>query len=362
MHKFSTASPKTLVLTVLRSVVLPSVSLHRYGGVRGERDGVKFAKRQRHDVTVHRGGGATKKLMPSRRHPSGWWELWATSVSLVVVDVPASPSPCSLISPRKTHQRTLPYLWNEALNVPYSTLASASVARLASPALSALRDENLCIIRAGWVAILALGIMFGCAVKVANETYALSNLKRYQVATSLYQVEEGEHGNMSELYEADQGIIDQTLYDAWDGNPDPRPLGGYLFSEIVHDTNGEPLEGSGRAFVPIRLDLAKWAMTSSACFWTPGSSNLSPLPRRVSSRTARSGPSTGPGIVISEDQCGVSPATLSSKESLSRSANFQLSNSGSRIPQRAASVIFSFFRLVRDVPAPIQLQLTPAKR
>ncbi len=89
--------------------------------------------------------------------------------------------------------------------------------------------------------------MFGCAVKVANETYALSNLKRYQVATSLYQVEEGEHGNMSELYEADQGIIDQTLYDAWDGNPDPRPLGGYLFSEIVHDTNGEPLEGSGRA-------------------------------------------------------------------------------------------------------------------
>ncbi len=28
-----------------------SVSFHRYGGVRGERDGVKFAKRQRRDVT-----------------------------------------------------------------------------------------------------------------------------------------------------------------------------------------------------------------------------------------------------------------------------------------------------------------------
>ena len=148
MHNFSTASPKSLVLTVLRSVGLPSVSLHRYSGVRGERDGVKFAKRQRHDVDVHRGGGATKKLMPSRRHLSGWWGLRATSVSLVVADVPASPSPCSLISPRKPHQRTLPYLWNEALNVPYSTLAGVSVARLVRPALSALRDENLCIIRA----------------------------------------------------------------------------------------------------------------------------------------------------------------------------------------------------------------------
>ncbi len=34
------------------------------------------------------------------------------------------------------------------LSVPYSTLAGASVARLVRPVLSALRDENLCIIRA----------------------------------------------------------------------------------------------------------------------------------------------------------------------------------------------------------------------
>ena len=34
------------------------------------------------------------------------------------------------------------------LSVPYSTLAGASVARLVRPALSALRHENLCIIRA----------------------------------------------------------------------------------------------------------------------------------------------------------------------------------------------------------------------
>ncbi len=34
------------------------------------------------------------------------------------------------------------------LNVPYSTFAGASVARLVRSALSALRDKNLCIIRA----------------------------------------------------------------------------------------------------------------------------------------------------------------------------------------------------------------------
>ncbi len=125
MHKFSTAATKSsdvLYAPPARPASagapdpqagasgLLSASFHRYGGVRGERDGVEFAKPRRRDVCVHRGGGGTKKLMPSRRHPSGCWGLRATSVSLVVVDVPASTSPCSLISPRKPHQRTLPYL------------------------------------------------------------------------------------------------------------------------------------------------------------------------------------------------------------------------------------------------------------
>ena len=48
-----------------------SASFPKYDDVCGERDGVEFAKRQRRDVTVHRGGGATKKSTPSRRHPSG---------------------------------------------------------------------------------------------------------------------------------------------------------------------------------------------------------------------------------------------------------------------------------------------------
>ena len=100
-----------------------------------------------------------------------------------------------------------------------------------------------------WVAILALGTMLGCAFNIANETAALSHLKKYQVAASLYQVEEGQgrYGTMSELFEAGQGIIDQVMYDAWDGNPDPRPLGGYLFSEIVRDSNGGKLDLGERA-------------------------------------------------------------------------------------------------------------------
>ncbi len=40
----------------------------------------------------------------------------ATPVSLVVVDVPASPSPCSLISPRQPHQQTAWYSWDETLD------------------------------------------------------------------------------------------------------------------------------------------------------------------------------------------------------------------------------------------------------
>jgi len=47
----------------------------------------------------------------------------ATSVSLVVADVPASPPPRSLISPRKTHQQMSWYSWDETL--PTTVTSSA---------------------------------------------------------------------------------------------------------------------------------------------------------------------------------------------------------------------------------------------
>jgi hypothetical protein len=41
--------------------------------------------------------------------------LRAISASLVIADVPASPLPRSLIFPRKTHQQTAWYSWDETL-------------------------------------------------------------------------------------------------------------------------------------------------------------------------------------------------------------------------------------------------------
>ncbi len=55
IQKFSTAAATPSVLTARPASAgapgLLSASFHRYGGVRGERDGVKFAKRQRRDVS-----------------------------------------------------------------------------------------------------------------------------------------------------------------------------------------------------------------------------------------------------------------------------------------------------------------------
>ncbi len=55
------------------------------------------------------------------------------SVSLVAADVPALPPPRSLISPRKPHQQTSSYLWNETLSTPmmiaWMELTSADLVR-----------------------------------------------------------------------------------------------------------------------------------------------------------------------------------------------------------------------------------------
>ncbi len=40
------------------------------------------------------------------------------------------------------------------------------------------------------------------------------------------------------------GVITPAFYDAWDGLDDPRPLEGYLYSEIETDSYGHELERS----------------------------------------------------------------------------------------------------------------------
>jgi len=57
----------------------------------------------------HRRGAPTQQMLPRRRNPKGAWGLRAISALLVVNDVPASPPPRALISPRKPHARGLLY-------------------------------------------------------------------------------------------------------------------------------------------------------------------------------------------------------------------------------------------------------------
>ena len=122
MHKLSTTVPQSSTLTARPEAGTPflgltSASFHRYGGVRGERDGVEFAKRRRRDVwCIAEEEGQRNRCRPATtlRADGGCGRPLCRSSSPMSL---TSPSPCSLISPRKTHQRTSPYLSSEALNV-----------------------------------------------------------------------------------------------------------------------------------------------------------------------------------------------------------------------------------------------------
>jgi len=58
------------------------------------------------DAGAHRRGAATKQTGPPRRHPQGGRGSRAISASLVVNDVPTSPPPHSLTSPREPRPHT----------------------------------------------------------------------------------------------------------------------------------------------------------------------------------------------------------------------------------------------------------------
>ncbi len=86
-----------------------STHFHKYGDVCWERDGAQIEARRRVDAGTS-ARRSNKKMGPSRPNPSGGGGLRAISLSLVVVDVPASPPPLFATSPRKPHPQTLPYL------------------------------------------------------------------------------------------------------------------------------------------------------------------------------------------------------------------------------------------------------------
>ncbi len=69
--------------------------------------------------------------------------------------------------------------------------------------------------------------------KRGNETRAMSYLKKFQTAATIYQVEFGHYGSLAELH--DNRGLESALYRAWDGLDDPQPLSGYLYAYFEKD-------------------------------------------------------------------------------------------------------------------------------
>ncbi len=75
------------------------------------------------------------------------------------------------------------------------------------------------------------------AGKQARETKAMSLLKQYQVAQTIYRIEgldpEQKYAHLAELF--GERLVDEQIFRAWDGQSDPEPASGYLFAEIDAD-------------------------------------------------------------------------------------------------------------------------------
>ena len=87
---------------------------------------------------------------------------------------------------------------------------------------------------------MVTGLLLACGSsdfeKRANETVAMSQLKKFQTANALYHVEFGHYVSLETLYEdGSSGAIDDVLFAASDSRPDPQPINGYLFSSLDED-------------------------------------------------------------------------------------------------------------------------------
>lgn len=69
--------------------------------------------------------------------------------------------------------------------------------------------------------------------KRRNETRAMSYLKKFQTAATVYQLEFGHYGTLEDL--RDNGGLEDALYRAWDGFDYPQPLSGYLYAYFEKD-------------------------------------------------------------------------------------------------------------------------------
>lgn len=97
----------------------------------------------------------------------------------------------------------------------------------------------------GW--LLSFVVIIGCGVaKESNHTSAMAQLRKFGTANSLHYAERMEYAaNLSVLYKA--GFIYGDLYDAWDKHSHPIPLSGYVFTEIIEESNGAPINRHARS-------------------------------------------------------------------------------------------------------------------
>ena len=85
------------------------------------------------------------------------------------------------------------------------------------------------------------------AIKKANETAALSWLKRYSNGQAILYTEQMQYSHdLRELCGGGPygGILDARLLNASTDSPRPTPLSGYLFSQIVEGDLGGRLFGN----------------------------------------------------------------------------------------------------------------------
>ena len=93
-------------------------------------------------------------------------------------------------------------------------------------------------------ALLYTIALWGCGSseheRQGNAASALSELKRFQTATLVYETHYGGYGTLPQLLENDpSGLIGIALGEAWDGQPDPKALKGYLFASMDADEETE---------------------------------------------------------------------------------------------------------------------------
>ena len=141
------------------------------------------------------------------------------------------------------------------------------------------------------------------ALERAASTKAMSLLKKYQVAQSIHRVQsDGAYGAMKELVSSE--LIDGELAHAFDKQPAPVAVDGYLFSDIDQDSDGRPLElhrkaglcaypqdRSGTVILMLMdsNDPEEWAYYTSDCATTGGAVRRWPSTADLKDKFTRAG-------------------------------------------------------------------------